>query len=116
MKTHASDVLQLGWDSRQHRLTGLTTDRSAAIAASFLTDPNVTWKMLQAAGVPMYDPDETVPAANYRVLVDSQRWIAAKMRRAKVEIFGADEGGSHFMFMENPDKFNRVAMNFLSKI
>ena len=39
---------------------------------------------------------------------------AAKMRRAKVEIFGADEGGSHFMFMENPDKFNRVAMNFRS--
>ncbi|HND54124.1 MAG TPA: Mur ligase family protein, partial [Pirellulaceae bacterium] len=77
MKTHASDVLQLGWGSRQHRLTGLTTDRTAAISASFLTDPNVTWKMLQAAGVPMYDPDETVPPANYRVLVDTQRWIAA---------------------------------------
>ncbi len=74
----------------------------------------------------MQDWRDTIPRITVPTLVvggeasffnpQSQRWIASKMRRAKVEIFGADEGGSHFMFMENPDKFNRVAMNFLSKI
>ncbi len=45
----------------------------------------------------------------------SQRWIASQIRGAKVEIFGADEGGGHFMFMENASKFNRIALDFLSK-
>ncbi len=45
----------------------------------------------------------------------SQRWIAAQIRGAKVEIFGAGEGGGHFMFMENPGKFNRIALDFLAK-
>jgi non-heme chloroperoxidase len=43
----------------------------------------------------------------------SIRWIAAKIPGATLEIFGADEGGSHFMFAENPKKFNRVVSNFL---
>ncbi len=45
----------------------------------------------------------------------SQRWIASQIRGAKVEIFGADEGGGHFMFMENAAKFNRIALDFLAK-
>lgn len=44
----------------------------------------------------------------------SQRWIASQIRGAKVEIFGAGEGGGHFMFMENPGKFNRIAQEFLA--
>ena len=43
----------------------------------------------------------------------SIRWIAAQIPGATLEIFGADEGGSHFMFAENPKKFNRVVSNFL---
>lgn len=45
----------------------------------------------------------------------SQRWIASQIRGAKVEIFGADEGGGHFMFLENAAKFNRIALDFLTK-
>ncbi len=45
----------------------------------------------------------------------SQRWIASQIRGAKVEIFSADEGGGHFMFLENAAKFNRIALDFLTK-
>ena len=31
-----------------------------------------------------------------------------------LEIFGANEGGSHFMFAENPKKFNQVVLEFLA--
>jgi non-heme chloroperoxidase len=44
----------------------------------------------------------------------SMRWIAEQIPGAVLEIFGANEGGSHFMFAENPEKFNRVALNFLA--
>lgn len=44
---------------------------------------------------------------------NSQRWIARQIRGAKVEIFGAGEGGSHFMFMENPRKFNALVSAFI---
>ncbi len=46
----------------------------------------------------------------------SQAWIASKIPGAKVEIFEVDEGGSHFMFMENPTKFNKIALNFLKSV
>ena len=43
-------------------------------------------------------------------------WIASKIPGAKVEIFEVEEGGSHFMFMENPTKFNKIALNFLKSV
>lgn len=46
----------------------------------------------------------------------SQAWIASKIPGAKVEIFEVDEGGSHFMFMENPSKFNKLALDFLKSV
>jgi len=46
----------------------------------------------------------------------SQEWIASKIPGAKLEIFEVEEGGSHFMFMENPQKFNKIALNFLASI
>lgn len=44
----------------------------------------------------------------------SQRWIAAQIPGAEVEIFEAEEGGSHFMFFENPARFNAGVSKFLS--
>jgi len=44
----------------------------------------------------------------------SQRWIASQIPGARLEIFGADEGGSHFMFWENPEKFNALVSDFLT--
>ncbi|OTB01811.1 hypothetical protein M426DRAFT_14118 [Hypoxylon sp. CI-4A] len=41
------------------------------------------------------------------------RWIASHIPGAKFENFAKDEGGYHFMFWENPDKFNRVLEEFI---
>ena len=45
---------------------------------------------------------------------DSQRWIASQIPDAQVEIFAANEGGSHFMFVENQDRFDSIVSSFLS--
>jgi len=42
----------------------------------------------------------------------SQEWVA-KTTGGAVEIFRADEGGAHFMFMENPEKYNARVAAFL---
>ena len=43
----------------------------------------------------------------------SQDWIAQQIKGAQLEIFEEEEGGSHFMFIENPDKFNRIVKEFI---
>ena len=43
----------------------------------------------------------------------SQQWVARQIPGAQVEIFEENEGGNHFMFMENPQKFNRLVRNFV---
>jgi non-heme chloroperoxidase len=45
---------------------------------------------------------------------ESQAWIAKRIPGARLAIFEADEGGSHFMCMENPTRFNAVLRDFLS--
>lgn len=44
---------------------------------------------------------------------DSQLWIGRQISGSQVTIFGADEGGSHFMFLENPAFFNEVVAQFI---
>jgi pimeloyl-ACP methyl ester carboxylesterase len=44
----------------------------------------------------------------------SQRWIADQIPGAAVDIVPADEGGSHFMFLENPARFNARVIEFLA--
>ena len=43
----------------------------------------------------------------------SQVWIGKQIPGARTEIFETEEGGNHFMFMENPDKFNRIVKDFM---
>jgi pimeloyl-ACP methyl ester carboxylesterase len=43
----------------------------------------------------------------------TQHWLAEQIRGAECVIFGAEEGGSHFMFFENQKKFNAVVEDFL---
>lgn len=40
-------------------------------------------------------------------------WIAAQIPGAELSMFSREEGGSHFMFWENPEKFNAVLRRFL---
>ena len=42
------------------------------------------------------------------------RWIVSQIPGAELSIFSAEEGGSHFMFWENPQKFNAVVRRFLA--
>jgi pimeloyl-ACP methyl ester carboxylesterase len=43
-------------------------------------------------------------------------YLAAQIPQARLEVFTADELGTHFMFWENPDKFNRVLAEFLGDV
>ncbi|MEM0908801.1 MAG: alpha/beta hydrolase, partial [Pseudomonadota bacterium] len=43
----------------------------------------------------------------------SQQWVAGQIPGAQVEIFEADQGGGHFMFWENADRFNGSVAAFL---
>lgn len=43
----------------------------------------------------------------------SQQWMGTQIPGARVEIFEEAEGGNHFMFMENPEKFNRLVREFM---
>jgi non-heme chloroperoxidase len=43
----------------------------------------------------------------------SQAWVAAQVPGARLEIFEADEGGNHFMFIENYRKFNDIVAEFV---
>ena len=43
----------------------------------------------------------------------SQKWIASVIPRAELEVVPTSEGGSHFMFIENPSRFNSRVLSFL---
>jgi non-heme chloroperoxidase len=45
---------------------------------------------------------------------ESQEWIASVNPNAKASIFEEDEGGAHFMFFENPQRFNAEVSAFLA--
>jgi pimeloyl-ACP methyl ester carboxylesterase len=40
-------------------------------------------------------------------------WIAAQIPGSQLRIFSREEGGSHFMFIENPEAFNACVLRFL---
>ena len=43
----------------------------------------------------------------------SQRRTASQIPDSQVEVFAADEGGSHSMFVENLDRFDSIVLSFL---
>jgi pimeloyl-ACP methyl ester carboxylesterase len=45
----------------------------------------------------------------------SQVWINQSIPDSELEIFEAAEGGGHFTFIENPEKFNQRVLQFLSR-
>jgi non-heme chloroperoxidase len=40
-------------------------------------------------------------------------WMHKQIAGSRLEIFEEDDGGKHFTFMENPDKFNRIVADFI---
>jgi non-heme chloroperoxidase len=65
----------------------------------------------------------TIPRINLPTLVvggrislvpwQSVAWTAQQIPGARLEVFEADEGGQHFMFIENHQKFNQIVREFL---
>lgn len=45
----------------------------------------------------------------------SQVWIHQSIPNSELEIFEAVDGGGHFTFIENPQKFNQRVLQFLSR-
>jgi non-heme chloroperoxidase len=43
----------------------------------------------------------------------SQEWVHRQIKGSQFEVFEEAEGGQHFMFIENPEKFNRMIMTYL---
>ena len=43
----------------------------------------------------------------------SQEWIHRQISGSQLEIFEEEEGGNHFMFLEQPEKFNRIVSEFI---
>lgn len=43
----------------------------------------------------------------------SQEWVGQQIPGARVEIFDGPDGGSHFMWLENPAKFNQLVRAFM---
>ena len=66
---------------------------------------------------------DVIPTVRWRTLVvggrvsfvswQSQVWIHEQIAGSRLELFDAEAGGQHFMFMENPIKFNAVVKEFL---
>ena len=48
------------------------------------------------------------------VPMTATKWAAEQTPGARFESIGGHEGGSHFMFVENPDRFNRLVLDFLT--
>jgi non-heme chloroperoxidase len=64
--------------------------------------------------IPRIDkPTLVVTGKGSFIPLKSQEWIAKQIKGSKLEVFAAEEGGSHFMFLENPEKFNKVVQEFL---
>ncbi len=58
-------------------------------------------------------PTLVVGAKTSLVVWKSQVWVGSQIPGSRVEIFEEDEGGNHFMFMENSEKFNRIVKEFM---
>jgi non-heme chloroperoxidase len=43
----------------------------------------------------------------------SQEWIHSQIKGSQFEVFEEAEGGQHLMFIENPEKFNQMIMEYL---
>lgn len=99
-------------------------DRDWALQRSYMMSDESAAALLQDHA--SMDWRDVLPRLDVRTLVvgaegsvcpvEGVRWVAQQIPGAKVVTFGKEEGGSHFMFWENPTKFNRIVDEHLSSI
>lgn len=73
----------------------------------------------------MNDWSDVIPRIKTKTLIitgkasdktpESQNWIKDSIPGSELVVFEKEERGSHFMFLENPDKFNQVVMEFIGE-
>ena len=83
----------------------------AALLAEYLL--SLIANLLNIRALRMGLPEEFAGIYDANAYWKSQQWIASQVPGARVEIFEESEGGNHFMFMENSEKFNRIVKEFL---
>ena len=108
-------------------IRGMVSRRAPRDLVTFIVSENFRLPRKQAAQL-LYDwatcdwrdtiPRITVPtlcigAKASPVPCESQTWIREHIPGAELLLFEEAEGGSHFMFMENPQKFNDAVAAFV---
>lgn len=85
----------------------LMSDESAAVLLQ--NHANMDWRDV----LPRLDvPTLVVAAEGSAFPAEGIREVGERIPGAKVVTFEKEEGGSHFMFWENPEKFNRIVEEF----
>lgn len=103
---------ELAWNRAQ----SLKTD--PAHAAKLLIDHSAQdWRDVITHVIPALGLPVLVVAGALATLFPpaASRWIAAQIPGAELCVFSAAERGSHFMFQENPERFNDVVRDFLRR-
>ena len=80
-------------------------------AREFFTDILADWRDVPPR---INRPSLYIAGEGSFVPASATRWAAEHTPGASFESIPADQGGNHFMFIENPDRFNRLVADFLS--
>jgi pimeloyl-ACP methyl ester carboxylesterase len=60
-------------------------------------------------------PTLVIGAEDSTYKVSVIRWIASRIPGAKVSVYSREDGGSHFMFIENAERFNKELRAFIEE-
>lgn len=107
-------------------IKGMVSPRASRELTAFIVTENFHLPRKQAAQLlfdwATRDWRDTIPRISVPTLCigakgspvpdESQRWIHEHIRGSEFLLFEEAEGGSHFMFMENPEKFNAALAAF----
>lgn len=102
----------------------LAPDRFAALLATNAPTTNETRAALWYDEC-SYDWRDLIPTISRPTLVvhglgsmiptECQRWVADAIPGGQFAVIPADEGGSHFAFWENPERFSALVADFLDR-
>lgn len=116
-----------GADATREMIFSMVTPAMPEAEKNWLLDVNLQFPRALAARLLInnatQDWRDTIPTITVPTLVisgrasqvpwQSQQWIHRQIEGSRFEIFEREEGGSHFMFLEAPAKFNAIVGTFL---
>ncbi|QSH41057.1 alpha/beta hydrolase [Lentisphaerota bacterium ZTH] len=82
------------------------------LAADLLYETNIAldWRdVVKRINIPVL----IIGARDSQMPWRSQVWLHEHISDSRLEIFEKEEGGRHFMFIENPEKFNHLVADFI---